>query len=140
MTLAIELTDDPAIIGPILRVLRADLDPAHFESRLAHALQHGYRALVTRDRDACLGFRITHDVHWGKTFFIDDLVVRPHLRGTGIGAALMDHAHKEADAMGCDVLRLCSGLTRTDAHRFYERNGLNRVSLQFSTPRHESPL
>ena len=35
---------------------------------------------------------------------------------------------------GCDHLRLASGLDRTDAHRFYERHGLARTSIQFARP------
>ncbi|WP_299625186.1 N-acetyltransferase [uncultured Tateyamaria sp.] len=138
MTPAIETSTDATVIGPILRLLRSGLEPALFERRLAEAIANGYRAFVTQDRSACLGFHITHDVYWGKTFYIDDLVVHEQRRSSGIGAALLDHARTEARALGCDHLRLCSGLRRADAHRFYERNGLARTSLQFATSVQES--
>jgi len=32
----------------------------------------------------------------------------------------------------CDHVRLCSSLSRSRAQRFYERNGFDRTSLQFS--------
>ena len=128
------LSGDMAKAMPVLRVLRNGLDDAIFAARFADAVQAGYRAMLAMD-DAravgCLGYRITCDVFWGKTLFVDDLVVLPGLRGKGIGAQLLEAAKARACELSCDHIRLCSGLDRVEAHRFYERNGLKRTSLQF---------
>lgn len=128
----IEHTEDVSVIGPILKVLRDKIEDDLFDQRLACALANGYRVLVTKDASACLGYHIAHDVFWGKTLYIDDLVVRPELRSSGIGHALLERAKVEARTLGCDHVRLCSGLKREDAHRFYEANGITRASIQFA--------
>lgn len=120
------------MIGPILKVLRNTIAGNLFDHRLACALANGYRVLATEDGTACFGYHIAHDVYWGKTLYIDDLVVRPDLRSSGIGKALLERAKVEARTLGCDHIRLCSGLNREDAHRFYEANEINRTSIQFA--------
>lgn len=138
MNIRVEHTDDINVIAPILKVLRNTLDTNLFERRLARALENGYRAFVTKDASACLGYHIMQDVYWGKTFYIDDLVVLPNLSGSGIGAVLLERARVEARALDCDHIRLCSGLSREDADRFYEKNGFERTSLQFFLSQQES--
>jgi len=130
MNVSVQHSDDIDTIAPLLRILRDGLADDVFHARLERALVGGYRVLIAADQ-ACLGYRITHDVFWGKTLFIDDLVVRPDMRSSGIGNALLNAAKAEARAHGCDHIRLCSGLTREQAHRFYEQNGFARTSLQF---------
>ena len=122
---------------PILRVLRAGLDHGVFQDRLERAVQGGYQMILAQlDGQAagCLGYRIFHDVCWGKSLYVDDLVVLAQHRGNEIGAALISAARDTARSGGCDHIRLCSGLDRQAAHRFYERHDLNRTSLQFACP------
>ena len=120
--------------APLLRQLRSTLDDATFATRLSRAVAQGYRVLGAFDAtDAllgALGYRVNEDLHWGRTFYLDDLVVDAEARGQGIGAALLAQARVLA-TQECDHIRLCSGLNRTDAHRFYERAGLRPTSLQF---------
>ncbi len=130
MSISVQHSDNIDTIAPLLKVLRDGLADDVFHDRLKRALDNGYRVLIAEDQ-GCLGYRITHDVFWGKTLFIDDLVVRPDMRNFGIGKALLNAAKQEASAHGCDHIRLCSGLTRQQAHRFYEQNGFARTSLQF---------
>ena len=125
--------DDPRQAADLLRILRDKLDDDEFDRRLAHAVAQGYRALAAYDDKhmvGVLGYRLTDDLCWGRTFYIDDLVVQPDHRGGGIGAKLLATA-REMAAKDCDAIRLCSGLTRENAHRFYQANGLDRFSLQF---------
>lgn len=131
MNLRISHTDNPALIAPILKILRNSLPDEIFHARLISALQNGYRVLIAEEANACLGYRITQDVFWGKTLYVDDLVVAEAARGHGLGASLLARAKSEAQKHSCDHIRLCSGLTRKDAHRFYEQNGFHQSSLQF---------
>jgi len=137
MTIRTEPLADPAAAEAVLRVLRGDLDDGAFARRLAAAMRQGYRVIAASDGAAmvgALGYRLTDDLRWGRSLFVDDLVVLPDRRGQGIGAALMRAAEETAAAEGCDALRLCSGLDRTAAHRFYEARGMDRVSLHFAKP------
>ncbi|MBT0959344.1 GNAT family N-acetyltransferase [Alphaproteobacteria bacterium KMM 3653] len=134
MTVVIEPCGEVSVIAPLLRVLRDGLEASLFEARLTRAIAGGYHALVARGDGGvlgCLGYRLCDDICWGRTFYVDDLVVLPQARGSGVGGALWDAAKAEGAAQGCDHLRLCSGLSRAEAHRFYEANGLARTSLQF---------
>ena len=125
--------DEPRQASALLRVLRDKLDDATFDHRLARAVAQGYRVLAAYDDDrmvGALGYRLTDDLCWGRTFYIDDLVVHPGYRSGGIGAQLLAAA-REVASKDCDAIRLCSDLTRENAHRFYEANELDRFSLQF---------
>ncbi len=127
---------DAAEAAPVLRILRQGLDDALFAERLRRAVAQGYRVLGAHEETALsgvLGYRVTDDLFWGRTLFVDDLVVVPARRGAGIGARLLGAAKGIAKQSSCDHLRLCSGLDRGAAHRFYETNGLTRRSLQFVT-------
>ncbi len=125
---------DPTPAIPVLRELRADLDDATLNARLKATIEAGYRLIAAYDGDVvvgALGHRLVHDICWGKTLYIDDLVITENRRGTGIGGALLDAALKAAQSLSCDHLRLCSGLTRNNAHRFYEAHGMAGSSKQF---------
>ena len=55
---------------------------------------------------------------------IEELAVDPEMRSRGIGSRLLVAAKDWARERGASHLKLDSALTRTDAHRFYEREGL----------------
>ena len=60
-----------------------------------------------------------------------DLAVDPDLRSRGIGATLLAAARQWAAGRGASHLELDSAETRTDAHRFYEREGAADRSICF---------
>lgn len=60
--------------------------------------------------------------------------VRSDLRSLGIGARMVAFAEREARARGAGVIELTSNLARTDAHRFYEREGYVRSHAGFKKP------
>jgi GNAT superfamily N-acetyltransferase len=51
------------------------------------------------------------------------LVVDQTVRSKGIGAALLQEAEKWAVVQGLSMIRVRSNVSRTDAHRFYQKNG-----------------
>lgn len=125
---------DPDRAVPLLSELRATLDAATFQRRLLAALAGGYRLLGAEQGDelvGVLGYRIVEDICWGKTLYVDDLNISPDQRGKGVGGKLLGAAKAAATNAACDHIRLCSGLTRLDAHRFYEAHGMNGFSKQF---------
>lgn len=126
--------EDITLAIPLLADLRAALDPATLATRLSAAVVGGYRVLgATQGGEimGVLGYRIIHDICWGRTLYVDELTIMPHARGTGIGGALLEAAKARAMDEKCDLMRLCSGLTRLDAHRFYEAHDLKGFSKQF---------
>jgi len=57
-------------------------------------------------------------------------VVKTEKRGTGIGHRLITELEEIAKKNGFIGMRLTSGSTRTDAHRFYEKHGYGNKKEQ----------
>ena len=55
--------------------------------------------------------------------FIEGVRVSTAQRGRGIGNLLIQDAIDRARAAGCALVQLTTDVSRTDAHRFYERLG-----------------
>ncbi len=92
----------------------------------------GYRVAGSFDTEddqaaAVAGFRISTSLAWGRHVYVDDLVTREAFRGRGHADAVMAWVEEQARRAGCRQLHLDSGLgpDRTDAHRFYFRQGIH---------------
>ncbi len=62
---------------------------------------------------------------------IQAVQTRADMRGQGIGARMMDYAIEEARRRDCRLVQLTSNAERTDAHRFYERQGFAKSHAGF---------
>ncbi|MEV6506474.1 GNAT family N-acetyltransferase [Streptomyces sp. NPDC051642] len=62
--------------------------------------------------------------------------VRVHTdeRGSGLGTQLIEWAIAESRRQNCQLVQLTSDVTRTDAHRFYERLGFTASHVGFKLP------
>jgi GNAT superfamily N-acetyltransferase len=65
---------------------------------------------------------------WGRVLA---LVVAPSCRSQGIGGRLLARLEDELAEKGASALLLASGTQRTEAHRFYERQGYRVTGLRF---------
>ncbi len=127
---------DAAIMAcyPVMRELRERLDEKSFLARVRSQARSGYRLACLTDEGrvrAVAGFRLSENLAWGLHLYVDDLVTDPSLRSRGYGASLLGWLAEFARAEGCGELHLDSGTHRTDAHRFYRREGLEASSLHF---------
>ncbi len=111
-------------------------DPDQALERLSDAIT-GPRStiLIAEDGEALIGFCTAYveinSVRFGRRCWVEDLAVDPGRRSQGVGTALLQGAREWARAAGATHLELDSGLTRTEAHRFYEREGGTRQSFTF---------
>ncbi len=101
-------------------------DPDHAAAALAGAIAaDGAVVLVATLDDEFVGVCTAYDdidsVRFGRRVWVEDLAVHPDRRSLGIGKLLLDEAKDWARARGATHLELDSADTRTDAHRFYER-------------------
>jgi GNAT superfamily N-acetyltransferase len=91
--------------------------------------------VAERDDGALIGFitgyQDLHSVRFGYRAWVEDLAVDPAERSKGVGKALLDAAKGWARERGATHLELDSALERTDAHRFYEREGAEYKSFSF---------
>jgi PhnO protein len=69
--------------------------------------------------------------HCGKIAEVQELIVNKDYRNLKIGSALIQTAKKVARENACDTLELTSRFKRTDAHRFYEREGFHKTHFKF---------
>jgi GNAT superfamily N-acetyltransferase len=79
----------------------------------------------------CTAYQDLHSVRFGYRAWVEDLAVAPEHRSRGIGKALLDAARAWARERGATHLELDSAEPRTDAHRFYEREGADYRSFSF---------
>ncbi|MFF5919482.1 GNAT family N-acetyltransferase [Streptomyces flavochromogenes] len=62
---------------------------------------------------------------------IEGVRIHAEERGSGLGTLLIEWAVEESRRQGCRLVQLTSDVTRTDAHRFYERLGFEASHLGF---------
>lgn len=74
----------------------------------------------------CLAFEIE-----GKAMRIIALAVARHSQGQGIGSALIQEAEKYANENNISIISVNSGLKRTEAHRFYEKQSFYKKGYSF---------
>ncbi|SRR6266545_733023 len=112
-------------------------DPEQARAALAEAIAGERSAvLVVEHRGDLLGFATAYlelnSVRFGLRCWVEDLAVSPEHRSQGIGKALLDAAKDWARERGATHLELDSGEARTEAHRFYEREGPAWKGLQYT--------
>ncbi|PWI16651.1 GNAT family N-acetyltransferase [Streptomyces sp. Act143] len=65
---------------------------------------------------------------------IEGVRVHADERGSGLGTQLIEWAIEESRRQKCQLVQLTSDVTRTDAHRFYERLGFEASHVGFKLP------
>jgi GNAT superfamily N-acetyltransferase len=111
-------------------------DPAHAREAITEAIVAPQSAILVADEGGrlvgfCTAYLDFDSVRFGRRCWVEDLAVDPERRSQGLGAALLDAAKDWARGAGATHLELDSGLARTDAHRFYEREGGAGQSYSF---------
>jgi GNAT superfamily N-acetyltransferase len=112
-------------------------DPAHARRAIAQAIEDPSAAVLVAEHRSelfglCTAYLDLNSVRFGPRCWVEDLAVSPEHRSQGVGKALLDRAKEWARERGGTHLELDSADSRTDAHRFYEREGPGRSSRCFS--------
>lgn len=136
--LLVDLEPGDARLGddvlPVLRELRPHLTVASFAAVYEEGYAQGLRYLAAYESDRCVGvagWRLMATTTAMRKLYIDDLVTRASERSRGVGARLLAELMDRAKLAGCQILDLDSGVQRSDAHRFYMREGLTIASFHF---------
>ncbi|MDP9189394.1 MAG: GNAT family N-acetyltransferase [Actinomycetota bacterium] len=103
-------------------------DPARARKALSEAIASEHSTVLVAEQDGglaglCSAYLDLDSVRFGRRCWVEDLVVDPERRSLGIGKALLDAAKDWARRRGATHLELDSGNARTEAHRFYQREG-----------------
>ena len=118
----------------VMRELRPHIEEESFVSRVRCQQKYGYMLAYVQEASvpvAVAGFRIAQSLSWGRFLYVDDLVTLPDHRSRGYGAALLTWLAGFAAQQDCEQLHLDSGIQRKDAHRFYEREGMELMGHHF---------
>ena len=135
------LPPDTALAFEAMRALRPRYDDRDAWVRRIDELQRpaGYRLVAAfadggEEAVAVAGFRLGHNLAWGRFIYVDDLSTLPAARGRGHGEAVLRWIFDEAQRLGCDEVHLDSGSVpeRWAAHRLYHRVGMNINSHHFA--------
>ncbi len=115
----------------------SDWDRDRAVERTARVLGHDTVALfgARSDQDQLVGVASVYldilSVRFGRRASIEDLAVHPGWRSRGVGTSLLTATRGWAHDNGADYVFLESGVARTDAHRFYLREGGTHVAAAF---------
>jgi len=125
--------EDAAALADLATQLGYPSTPEQLASRLAALGGAGHAVFVAEEDGKVAGWiHVLARQHLETDPFseIGGLVVDEACRGRGVGPVLVDAAVAWAREHGFGELRVRSNLIRTDAHRFYEREGFERRKTQ----------
>ena len=127
----------------VMQELRTALQETEFVPKIRQLEETGYSlAYLTQDEKivAVAGFRLGESLAWKRYLYVDDLVTLHRERSKGYGATLLNWLKEFAVQAGCEQLHLDSGVQRKDAHRFYEREAMQRTSYHYAISLHQPEL
>lgn len=119
----------------VMKELRTDLSFSDYLNIYENANAADGYEIVALENDnkvlAVMGYRVLYDFVHGKHLYIDDLVSTESFRSKGLGARLLNHAEDLAKNLGCNGLRLCTGIENEMGKKFYERHGWKLRAVAF---------
>ena len=94
---------------------------------------HTGQILLLRDGETVVGMvNLLYTVstaRGGRVALLEDMVVRPGLRGNGAGSMLLQAAIEHARAAGCSRITLLTDHANEAAIRFYRRHGFTASGM-----------
>ena len=120
----------------VMNQLRTHLDEKAYLDLVTEAKERDmYRLFALYQNGeivAVTGFKPMITLYYGRFVWVCDLVTDENKRSNRYGERLLSFVHKWAKANGYESVALSSGLSRTDAHRFYEEKmDYDKVSYVF---------
>ncbi len=118
----------------VMKQLRSHLDERDYLETVRRMQGTGYRiaAAVENGQVVCVaGFRVQENLYGGRHLYVDDLITDDSARSRGYGQRMLGWLTDQARRDGCEQIHLDSGVQRSDAHRFYLREGLTVSSYHF---------
>ncbi|KEK25029.1 GNAT family N-acetyltransferase [Bacillus gaemokensis] len=120
---------------PVLQELRTALTKGETQSLFHQMKEESYQlfSLFNNEGEAVslAGVTVCTNFYNKKHVFVYDLVTAEAHRSKGYGEALLSYIERWGEEQGCTCIALTSAFPRVDAHRFYEREGYDKVSYSF---------
>jgi ribosomal protein S18 acetylase RimI-like enzyme len=136
--------DATAIVGLIAELARSEDWPLELSEEYVptYLAFPGARVLLAEREDEVVGL-LAYCVrpglfHAGDSGYIDELVVAPASRRTGVATRLLQTTMDRMTEQGCKEVSLSTGLDNAEAQRLYRSLGLTEESLLLE--RHLPPV
>lgn len=119
----------------VMKQLRTELNEEAYLHLVKEMYKQGYKMFAIFDKGQIAGVAgiigLTN-LYYGKHIWVYDLVIDENKRSMGFGEKLLSYVQAWGKERGFEVVALSSGLSRTDAHRFYEKKmGFVKTSYVF---------
>lgn len=129
--------DMESVYSLICNMEQKVLDKNEFKKIFIRQLKCNNRPLLIFEQNnevlGTLNLRMEYQLHHcAKIAEIMELSVKEGFRSKGIGKALFDAACQLAKDYGCIQIEVSCNQLRTEAHHFYEREGMNKFHYKFS--------
>ncbi|MDA1758908.1 GNAT family N-acetyltransferase [Bacillus cereus] len=122
-------------ILPVLQQLRTKISKEETGTLFRKMKKENYQLFSLRNADdevvSLAGVAICTNFYNKKHVFVYDLVTADEHRSKGHGNVLLSYIENWGKENGCESIVLTSAFARIDAHRFYEREGYDKVSYSF---------
>ena len=134
------LPPDTGLAFAAMQALRPNLaSAAHFVGQVDNIQRpDGYRLVGIfiegeEQAMAVCGFRLTHNLAWGRYIYIDDVCTLPQARNQGYATQLLQWINAEANRLGCSEIHLNAdvSMARNTMHRLCLNNGYRISSHHF---------
>ncbi|MDZ5607683.1 GNAT family N-acetyltransferase [Bacillus pseudomycoides] len=120
---------------PVLQQLRTTLTKEEAQSLFCQMKEERYQlfSLYNEENEVAslAGVAVCTNFYNKKHVFVYDLVTAEAHRSKGYGEVLLSYIERWGKEQGCTCIALTSAFPRIDAHRFYEREGYDKVSYSF---------
>ncbi|KAA0766084.1 GNAT family N-acetyltransferase [Bacillus sp. SH5-2] len=120
---------------PVLQQLRTQLSKEEASFLFREMKEEKYKLFSLRNEEdevvSLAGVTICTNFYNKKHVFVYDLVTAEAHRSKGYGNVLLSYIENWGKEYGCESIALTSAFPRLDAHRFYEREGYDKVSYSF---------
>ena len=120
---------------PVLQQLRTKLSKEEASFLFRKMKEENYKLFSLYDEIgevvSLAGVTICTNFYNKKHVFVYDLVTAEAHRSKGYGNVLLSYIENWGQEYGCESIALTSAFPRLDAHRFYEREGYDKVSYSF---------
>ncbi|MEN1935853.1 GNAT family N-acetyltransferase [Paenibacillus sp. 102] len=120
---------------PVLQQLRTALTKEEAQSLFRQMKEERYQlfSLYNKENEvvSLAGVAVCTNFYNKNHVFVYDLVTAEAHRSKRYGEVLLSYIERWGKERGCTCITLTSAFPRIDAHRFYEREGYEKVSYSF---------
>ena len=131
--------DAQSVYALICELKQAEFDHQAFHAGFLANLQDRNMRYQLAEREGqvigMIGLHMQFHLHHARWIGeIQELVVMPQARGVKGGSQLLAWAEEVARQAGAELTELSTSVKRTDAHRFYVREGYTQSHFRFTKP------